>query len=71
MTSHQLRGHIGGNMDGTNAPEYVVTIEFFVYADNDDDALHKVIESTLRYDDNDVAWAWKKTQLINKGEASE
>jgi hypothetical protein len=58
-------------MDGTNAREYIVTINFFVYADNDDDALNKVVESTLRYDDNDVAWAWKRTQLINKGETND
>jgi hypothetical protein len=54
-------------MDGTNAPKYSVTIEFFVYADNDDDALHKVTRN-LESGREDVAWVWKKTQLINKGD---
>lgn len=67
MTSPRLHGHTGGNMAGTNT--YSVKIEFFVYADDDDTALHKVTR-TLRYED-DIVWAWKDTQLINKGEASE
>ena len=54
-------------MAGTNT--YSVKIEFFVYADDDDTALHKVTR-TLRYED-DIVWAWKDTQLINKGDASE
>jgi hypothetical protein len=57
-------------MAGINAPEYLVTIEFFVYADNDDDALHKVTRD-LEYGREDIAWAWKKTQLINKGETND
>ena len=55
-------------MAGTDT--YLVTMEFFVYADNDDDALHKVTRD-LEYGREDIAWAWKKTQLINKGEASD
>ena len=57
-------------MAGINAPEYIVKIEFFVYADSDDDALHKVTR-TLEIGRDDMAWAWAGTQLINKGEASE
>ena len=55
-------------MAGTDT--YLVTMEFFVYADNDDDALHKVTRD-LEYGREDIAWAWKRTQLINKGDASE
>ena len=57
-------------MAGINTPEYIVKIEFFVYADNDDDALHKVTR-TLEIGRDDIAWGWAGTQLINKGEASE
>lgn len=55
-------------MAGTK-PEYVVTIEFFVYADHDDDALYKVT-STLAHDTR-YAWAWKNTHLINKGDVND
>ena len=68
MTNRQLHGHIGGSMAGTK-PEYVVTIEFFVYADHDDDALYKVT-STLAHDTR-YAWAWKNTHLINKGDVND
>ena len=63
MTSLQSLGHIGGSMDGTRT--YAVTIEFLVYADNDDDALYKVT-NTLEYGRDDMAWAWKRTQLIKE-----
>ena len=56
-------------MAGIEKPMYRVEIMFFVYADGDDDALHKVTR-TLRYED-DIVWAWRSTQLENKGEASE
>jgi hypothetical protein len=68
MTDHQLRGHIGGNMAGTEI--YDVCIVFSVYADNDDEALHKVTRD-LEYGKEDVEWAWIYTKHINKGEASE
>ena len=67
MISPQLHGHTGGNMAGINT--YKVKIEFLVYADSDDDALHKVTR-TLRYED-DYVWIWTQTKLINKGEANE
>ena len=54
-------------MAGTNT--YSVKIEFLVYANDDDAALHKVTR-TLRYED-DYVWIWTQTKLINKGEASE
>lgn len=55
-------------MAGINQPEYIVTIEFFVYADHDDDALYEVTR-TLAHDTR-YAWAWKNTTLINKGETN-
>jgi len=63
MTSHQLRGHIGGNMDGTK--QWEVNITFFVNASNDDEAFNKVT-NTLRYKDKNVAWAWIYTTQTNK-----
>ena len=63
-----MRGHIGGNMAGTET--YNVCIVFSVYADNDDEALHKVTRD-LEYGKEDVAWAWIYTKHINKGDASE
>ena len=49
---------------------YDVCIVFSVYADNDDEALHKVTRD-LEYGKEDVAWAWIYTKQTNKGEASE
>ena len=68
MTSHQLRGHTGGNMAGTK--QWQINIAFFVEASTDDEALHKVTRD-LEYGKEDVAWAWIYTKRINKGEASE
>jgi len=68
MISHQLRGHIGGIMAGINT--YDVCIVFSVYADNDDEALHKVTRD-LEYGKEDIAWAWIYTTQANKGEANE
>jgi len=56
-------------MAGIKKPMYRVEILFFVYADDDDTALHKVTR-TLRYED-DMVWAWQNTQLENKGETNE
>jgi hypothetical protein len=51
-------------MAGTK--QWQINIAFFVEADNDDDALHKVT-STLRYDDSDLVWIWQSSkQLTNK-----
>ena len=68
MRDHQLRGHIGGITVGTNT--YVITMEFHVYASDDDAALERVTR-VLPKGDFDMAWAWTGTQLTNKGEASE
>jgi len=56
-------------MAGTKQPEYMVTIEFFVYADHDDDALYEVTR-TLAHDTR-YAWVWKNTTLTNKGDSNE
>ena len=47
---------------------YKVTIEFFVDAEDDDAALHKVTK-TLKHDTS-YDWSWQGTQLltITKGE---
>jgi len=47
---------------------YAVNIEFFVRADDDDAALHKVTK-TLKHDTS-YDWSWEGTQLltITKGE---
>lgn len=56
-------------MAGTR--QWQINIAFFVEADNDDDALHKVT-STLRYGESDVVWIWQSSKaLTNKGEASD
>ena len=68
MKDHQLRGHIGGNMAGTNT--YDVCIVFNVFASDDDEALKKVTK-TLPRGRLDIAWAWIYTTQTNKGEASD
>ena len=56
-------------MAGTR--QWQINIAFFVEADNDDDALHKVT-STLEYGNPDVVWIWQSSKGIsNKGDASE
>jgi hypothetical protein len=55
-------------MAGTNT--YDVCIVFSVYANNDDEALHKVTRD-LEYGKEDIAWAWIYTTQANKGEANE
>ena len=47
-------------------PMYIVKIEFFVRADDDDDALNKVTK-TLRHDKT-YDWSWENTQLLTKGD---
>jgi hypothetical protein len=56
-------------MAGTEKDMYRVEMFFFVYADDDDDARNKVT-STLAHDTR-YAWAWRSTQLENKGETSD
>jgi len=54
---------------GNMKPMYIVKIEFFVRADNDDDALNKVTK-TLKHDKT-YDWSWEGTQLLtnsNEGE---
>jgi len=67
MTSHQLRGHIGGNMAGT---KYIVQVEIEVEADNDDAALFWVQDAVTMYGATMSIHRWIDTRL-NKGEASE
>ena len=67
MTNHQLRGHTGGNMDGT---KYIVQVEIEVEADNDDAALFWVQDAITMYGANMSIHRWIDTRL-NKGEASE
>ena len=50
--------------------EYEVTFTFFVYADNDDDALTKVKKYIPSYEP-DMPWVWKGTTLINKGDSND
>jgi thioester reductase-like protein len=45
---------------------YIVKIEFFVRADDDDDALNKVTK-TLKHDKT-YDWSWESTQLLTKGD---
>ncbi|CAB4177329.1 hypothetical protein UFOVP999_31 [uncultured Caudovirales phage] len=45
---------------------YIVKIEFFVRADDDDDALNKVTK-TLRHDKT-YDWSWEGTKLLTKGD---
>ena len=52
-----------GNM---KPPMYIVKIEFFVRADDDDDALNKVTK-TLRHDKT-YDWSWEGTKLLTKGD---
>lgn len=52
-----------GNM---KPPMYIVKIEFFVRADDDDDALNKVTK-TLKHDKT-YDWSWESTQLLTKGD---
>lgn len=47
-------------------PMYIVKIEFFVRADDDDDALNKVTK-TLRHDTT-YDWSWEGTKLLTKGD---
>jgi len=48
---------------------YKVTIEFFVDAEDDDAALHKVTKILSKYWLS-YGWAWVSTQLQNKGETN-
>jgi thioester reductase-like protein len=45
---------------------YIVKIEFFVRADDDDDALNKVTK-TLKHDKT-YDWSWEGTKLLTKGD---
>lgn len=67
MASHQLHGHIGGSMAGTNI--YDVCIVFSVYATDDDNALRTIAEALPRNRDN-MQWAWIYTTLT-KGESND
>ena len=68
MTNHQLRGHIGGNMDGIKM--YDVCIVFSVYATDDDEA-RSIVTETLPRNREDMAWSWIYTTQTNKGETNE
>lgn len=52
-----------GNM---KPPMYIVKIEFFVRADDDDEALRKVTK-TLAHDTS-YDWSWEGTKLLTKGD---
>ena len=56
-------------MAGIKKPMYRVEMMFFVYAD--DDTARDRVTNVLPKGDLDMAWAWRSTQLENKGEASE
>ena len=51
-------------------PIYAVTIEFHVYASDDDTARDRVT-SVLPKGDLDMAWAWTGTQLQYKGDSND
>jgi hypothetical protein len=57
-------------MAGTRQPIYAVTIEFHVYAP-DDDAARDRVTRVLPKGDLDMAWAWTDTTLTNKGDSNE
>jgi len=63
-----MNGLLNTKRRGNMIPMYIVTIEFFVRADDDDAALHKVTK-TLKHDTS-YDWSWQSTQLltITKGE---
>jgi len=63
-----MNGLLNTKRRGNMIPMYIVTIEFFVRADDDDAALHKVTK-TLKHDTS-YDWSWQGTQLltITKGE---
>jgi hypothetical protein len=52
-------------MAGTR--QWQINIAFFVEADNDDDALHKVT-STLEYGNPDVVWIWQASKALTNKE---
>jgi len=57
-------------MAGIKQPIYMVTIEFHVYA-SDDDAAGNRVTSVLPKGDLDMAWAWTNTTLIHKGDSND
>ena len=57
-------------MAGIKQPIYIVTMEFHVYASDDDAALDRVT-SVLPKGDLDMAWAWTGTTLTNKGDSND
>ena len=57
-------------MAGTKQPIYVVTMEFHVYA-SDDDAARDRVTSVLPKGDLDMAWVWTSTTLTNKGDSND
>ena len=61
-----MNGLLNTKRRGNMTPMYIVTIEFFVRADNDDDALNKVTK-TLRHDKT-YDWSWESTKLLTKGD---
>jgi hypothetical protein len=67
MTSHQLRGHTGGNMAGTET--YDVCIVFNVHALDDEDALNTVREYLPR-GTYPIEWAWIYTTQTKESNAT-
>ena len=61
-----MNGLLNTKRRGNMTPMYIVTIEFFVRADDDDDALNKVTK-TLRHDKT-YDWSWEGTKLLTKGD---
>jgi thioester reductase-like protein len=61
-----MNGLLNTKRRGNMTPMYIVKIEFFVRADDDDDALNKVTK-TLKYV-NSYDWSWEGTQLLTKGD---
>jgi len=57
-------------MAGIKQPIYIVTIEFHVYA-SDDDAARDRVTRVLPKGDLDMAWAWTNTTLIYKGDSND
>jgi len=57
-------------MAGIKQPIYIVTMEFHVYA-SDDDAARDRVTSVLPKGNLDMAWVWTGTTLIYKGEAND
>ena len=61
-----MNGLLNTKRRGNMIPMYIVKIEFFVRANDDDEALRKVTK-TLAHDTS-YDWSWEGTQLLTKGD---